>query len=83
MRPCDHGASSANGDILAGINFGLFLIVTGACRSEVISLRWSDVCIDRDGPLKSCGFADHRKVGNSLANRHHRHGTAPRAERQC
>ncbi len=52
-----------NGDILAGINFVLFLMVTGARRSEVASLRLSDVHIDREDPAKSYWFADDRKQG--------------------
>lgn len=55
--------TARNGDILAGMNFVLFLMTTGARRSEVASLRWSDVCIDRDDPAKSYWFADDRKVG--------------------
>ncbi|NTT85739.1 tyrosine-type recombinase/integrase [Tabrizicola fusiformis] len=59
----DARITARNGDIFAGINFVLFLMVTGARRSEVASLRWSDVCIDRDDPAKSYWFADDRKQG--------------------
>lgn len=55
--------TARNGDILAGINFVLFLMVTGARRSEVASLRWCDVSIDREDPAKSYWFADDRKQG--------------------
>jgi integrase len=55
--------TARNGDILAGINFVLFLMVTGARRSEVASLRWSDVCIDCEDPANGYWFADDRKVG--------------------
>jgi integrase len=55
--------TARNSDILAGVNFVLFLMTTGARRSEVASLRWSDVCIDRDDPARSYWFADDRKQG--------------------
>lgn len=55
--------TARNGDILAGVNFVLFLMVTGARRSEVASLRWSDVHVDREDPAKSYWFADDRKQG--------------------
>jgi len=59
----DARTTARNGDILAGINFVLFLMTTGARRSEVASLRWSDVHIDREDPARSYWFADDRKQG--------------------
>ena len=59
----DARTTARNGDVLAGVNFVLFLLTTGARRSEVASLRLSDVHIDRNDPSKSYWFADDRKQG--------------------
>lgn len=59
----DARTTARNGDILAGVNFVLFLMVTGARRSEVAGLRWSDVHIDREDLAKSYWLADDRKQG--------------------
>lgn len=58
--------TARNGDALAGVNFVLFLMLTGARRSEAASLRWSDVHIDRDDLAKSYWFLGDRKVGKPI-----------------
>lgn len=55
-----------NRDTLAGVNFVLFLLTTGARRSEAASLLWSDVHIDRDDPAKSYWFLGDRKQGKPI-----------------
>lgn len=59
-------ATARNRDALAGVNFVLFLLTTGARRSEAASLLWSNVHIDKADPAKSYWFLGDRKQGKPI-----------------
>lgn len=58
--------SARNRDVQAGVNFVMFLMTTGARRSEAASLQWSNVHIVRDDPAKSYWFLGDRKQGKPI-----------------
>lgn len=58
--------TARNGDTLAGVNYVMFLMVTGRRRGEASSLRWDEVHIDRENPAASYWFLRDQKVGKPV-----------------
>ncbi|WP_284165828.1 integrase family protein [Frigidibacter sp. SD6-1] len=58
--------TARNRDVLAGVNFVMFLLTTGCRRGEASKLLWTDVHIDREGPARSYWFLGDRKQGKPI-----------------
>lgn len=58
--------TARNADVLAGVNYVMFLMVVGRRRGEAASLRWDEVHIDRENPAASYWFLREQKVGKPV-----------------